>query len=422
MEGLLNLFSWMVEWMCRPAGGMIPKDNWVSKTGEFLATLPPEVWYFLALLACLGALIGFISVYGMLAVWLERKISAHIQDRLGPMYVGGWHGWAQSIADGLKLLVKEDIVPAQADGILFRMAPYVMFAAAFAAFVCIPFDGLAIVTDLNIGLFYILAISSLAIVAVLMGSWGSNNKWSLFGGMRSAAQIISYEIPVGLALMCAVLLAGTLSMTGIVQAQASVPGEVQVLAFTSWFAFANPFCFVAMGLYFIGALAECNRAPFDIPEAESELVAGFHTEYSGMRFSFFFLSEYANMFMTSAVLSVCFLGGWLGPVNLQAYGSDNPALRAISAGPHWIILKSMALVCVQIWIRWTLPRLRVDQLMSLCWKYMIPLAFVCLAEIAITMVWPIPAGRQWAAFVLICTAMVAGVRLQDRLDARRARA
>ena len=402
MDGLLQLFAWLL----KQGGAKIP---------AFVSALPGWAWYAIALALAAGAVIAFISVYGMLAVWLERKISAHIQDRLGPMYVGGWHGWAQSIADGLKLLLKEDIVPAQADGILFRTAPYLLFAAAFASFVCIPFDGLAVVSDLNVGLFYLLAIGSLAIVGVLMGAWGSNNKWSLFGGMRSAAQIISYEIPVGLALMCAVLLAGSLSMTSLVEAQAAGPG--QVLAFTSWFGLHNPWCMVAMVLYFIGALAECNRAPFDIPEAESELVAGFHTEYSGMRFSFFFLSEYANMFVTSAILSVCFLGGWYGPVNLAAYGTDNLLLKAASAGPHWLILKSMLLVCVQIWVRWTLPRLRVDQLMTLCWKYMIPMAFVCLAAIAVGMVYPMPAARAWGLFIALCVALVAWVRVSERRTA-----
>ena len=402
MNGLRDLFHWLAGQAWAPG---------------FLKAVPEWGWYLAALAVAAGTVIGFISVYAMLAVWLERKISAHIQDRLGPMYVGGWHGWAQSIADGAKLLLKEDIIPAQADGLLFRMAPYVMFAAAFGAFVCIPFDGTAIVTDLNIGLFYLLSISSLTIIGILMGAWGSNNKWSLFGGMRSAAQIISYEIPVGLALMVAVLLAGSLSMTAIVKGQAAGPG--QVLAFTSWYAVSNPFCMVAMVLYFIGALAECNRAPFDIPEAESELVAGFHTEYSGMRFSFFFMAEYANMFMTSAVLTVCFLGGWLGPVNLEAYGKGNPALAVLSAGPHWLILKSMLLVCVQIWIRWTLPRLRVDQLMSLCWKYMIPLAFACVAIVAAEMVWPVPPLKQWLAFGLICATVVAGVKLDDRLQRTR---
>jgi len=404
VKALQDLFQWLMI-----QGG--------SKVPAFVQNLPPEIWYAVALAVCAGAVIGFISVYGMLAVWLERKISAHIQDRLGPMYVGGWHGWAQSIADGMKLLIKEDIVPSQADGLLFRMAPYIMFAAAFAAFACIPFDGLAIVTDLDIGLFYLISVSSLAIVAILMGAWGSNNKWSLFGGMRSAAQIISYEIPVGLSLMCAVLLAGTLSMTGLVKGQAPEAG--QVLGLTSWYAFANPACMVAMVLYFIGSLAECNRAPFDIPEAESELVAGFHTEYSGMRFSFFFLSEYANMFMTSAVLSVCFLGGWLGPVNLAAYDADNLLLRMLSAGPHWLIAKSMALVCVQIWVRWTLPRLRVDQLMSLCWKYMIPMSFICLAGVAVPMVWPVPASRLWLGFGALCLVVIAAARLEAREDDKR---
>ena len=327
----------------------------------------PLVYLTFMLGACVSTL-GFIAVLALFLIWLERKVAGHMQSRLGPMQVGGWHGWAQSIADGFKLFLKEDITPASADRLLFKLAPYIVFAGSFTAFVVIPWSQRMVIADMNIGIFYVLAITSLVVVGILMAGWASNNKWSLFGAMRGVAQIVSYELPAALSLVAVVMWVGSLKLTDIVGSQAGW--------FWNWHVFRGfPFFTIGALIYYISALAETNRVPFDIPEAESELVAGYHTEYTGIRFAMFFLAEYANMFLVSAIAAVAYFGGWYTGI---------PYLDFIP-GPIVLVVKALALVFVMMWLRWTLPRLRVDQLMALCWKYMIPIAFFNLIGIGILM-------------------------------------
>ncbi|MEK9135859.1 MAG: NADH-quinone oxidoreductase subunit NuoH, partial [Bacteroidota bacterium] len=281
----------------------------------------------------------------------------------GPMYTGGWHGWAQTIADILKLIQKEDIIPAAADRLLFILSPYVAFVGSYAAFAAIPFSAAYVGSEINIGLFYIISISSLVVIGLLMAGWSSNNKWSLFGAMRSAAQIVSYEVPIAISLLAVIMVTGTFDLQEINVAQS---GPIW-----NWFIFQKfPFLFMAFFIYFVASLAEVNRTPFDIPEAESELVAGYHTEYAGMKFALFFLAEYANMFAVSAIAATLFLGGWNSPFGEFLSG---PVWGLI-----WFLGKGMALIFVQMWLRWTLPRLRVDQLMYVGWKVLIPFSFVCI--------------------------------------------
>ncbi len=322
-------------------------------------TLPEWLRILIPMLVSCVVVFAVLALAVLFLVWLERKVSAHIQDRLGPMYVGGWHGWAQTLADALKLLLKEDIVPQDCDKLLFKTAPFIVFLGAFAAFVVVPFGASSFVSDLNIGVLYVVAVGSLSVVGIIMAGWASNNKYSLYGGMRAAAQIISYEIPSAIAIMTVIILVGSLSMVDIVNAQKG--------GIFRWFIFRNPFTFLGFFVYFIASLAEVNRTPFDIPEAESELVAGYHTEYSGMRFAFFFLAEYANMFLVAGVATTLFLGGWTSLL---------PGSTALLPGPVWFFLKALAVIFLQMWLRWSLPRLRVDQLMYLSWKVLLPISLV----------------------------------------------
>ncbi len=353
---------------------MKPYIDQLIQQGTFQG-LPVDLVYaaFIVLVA-IGVLSVFVAPLAGVTSWLERRVWGRIQSRVGPNRVGP-QGILQWLADGIKNLLKEDIIPAAADKRLFTLAPYIVFVGFLATFVVIPFGSWLIVADLNIGILYILAVTSLVVIGILMAGWSSNNKWSLLGGMRAAAQIVSYEIPAGLAVLTIIFAAGTLSMQGIINAQGWRPWE--------WFLFYNPFTFAAFFLFFTAALAEGNRTPFDIPEAESELVAGYVTEYSGMRFLFFFFAEWGNLYVIGAVVATLFMGGWqIPPI------TENPILRGILEFTVFF-LKAYLWVFVAMWIRGTLPRVRVDQLMSLCWKYMVPLSFVCLLGTAGWMViWP----------------------------------
>jgi len=337
---------------------------------EFLGSLFPaladtDTLLIIAILVPLLALFGIIAVNAIVMVYAERKVSAFMQDRVGPMgqgvglHAGKW-GLLQTVADALKLLTKEDIIPGNADKFLFMLAPFIIFIGAFIGFVALPLGDEVLIADLNIGIFYILAVGSLGVIGIILAGWSSNNKWSLYGGMRSAAQIISYEIPAGLSIVVVIMMTGTLSMQDIIEYQA---GGIQ-----HWILFANPFAFLAFFIYFISVVAETNRTPFDIPEAESELVGGFHTEYSGMRWSFFFLSEYANMFVVSGVAAAGFLGGWQSPI--RGY------LNSPGWGVFWMLSKIVFLIFIMMWFRWTFPRLRVDQLMNVCWKVFLPIGLI----------------------------------------------
>jgi NADH-quinone oxidoreductase subunit H len=304
----------------------------------------------------------------MYIVLLERKVQAWVQVRLGPMRVGP-HGILQPLADVLKLFVKEDITPVKADKWVFTAAPIIVLVPALIAFAVIPFGKTitlfgttmpGYIADVNVGLLYIVSVAGIGIYGIILGGWSSNSKYPLLASLRASAQLISYEIAVTMTLVTVIMLSGTLSMVGIVDAQ---------LAGGWWFGFMQP---VAFAIYFIGGLAETNRAPFDLPEAEQELVAGFHTEYSGMRFAFYFLAEYANMIVVSTVATTLFLGGWLAPF------PNVPALSFLGLVPGWawFIFKTFLFLYVFLWVRATLPRYRYDQLMRLGWKWLIPLAIL----------------------------------------------
>ena len=323
------------------------------------------VFILLMLIACVVAL-TFFSLFAGPVTWLERRVAGRMQYRIGPNRTGP-QGLLQWLADGLKSFHKEDIIPIWTSKLLFRIAPYLVFTGVFSTFVVLPFGPKWVIADLDVGILFLLAVTSLVIIGIMMGGWSSNNKWSLFGGMRAAAQIVSYEIPVGLTLLSVVIFTGTLSLQEIVRSQGGSPWN--------WNVFSSPFLMVAFVVYFISIIAEGNRTPFDLPEAESELVSGYVTEYSGMRYLFFMFAEWGNLYVMSAVSTAVFLGGWRVP-GLQWFEQQASGGWQL-LGCIIFLMKAFTLVFVIIWLRWTLPRLRVDQLMLVCWKYFVPIAFVC---------------------------------------------
>lgn len=347
--------------------------------GSLVAQLD-QPWHWVAFAAAaaghVALLLGLVLTAVAAMIWMERKVAARIQDRLGPTRVGWRFGWLQSPADGLKLLCKEDIIPAEADGLLFRAAPYWSLCATMCVFLAIPLaDGWAALR-LNVGVFFILAVSGLEIFGVLLGGYASASKWSLIGAMREAAQVVSYEVPLALCLVIPVMLSGSMDLIEIVERQSG--------GFLNWYVFHDPFTFVAFWVFVTCAVADCNRAPFDLPEAETELVAGFMTEYSGFRWSLFMLSEYAALLALSALAAALFLGGWHGPAPLATWLGLGGEARAGAAfvgrmlGLCVFLIKTFAGVAFTMWARWTLPRLRIDQVLATCLKYCIPLAAAML--------------------------------------------
>lgn len=330
--------------------------------------------YVVAALVHCVILLHVVAVGALLFIWLERKVSGRIQDRLGPTRVGGKFGWLQTLADGIKLIAKEDLTPDGADQMLFKLAPYVSFAASFAAFLALPFADGWVANNLNSAVFFVLAVLGLEVFGVILAGYASGSKWSLFGAMREAAQVVSYEIPLGLCVVVPVFLAGTMNLVTI--------GNMQAGWFSNWFVLHDPFTFCVFWIFFTCATASVNRAPFDLAEAESELVAGFHTEYSGLRWSFFFMAEYGSMFLVSGLGAILFFGGWNGPVPIMHIigWTDSGGLTGYLAnlvGCLNFMFKATVGVTVMIWVRWTLPRLRIDQVITTCLKYCVPLASAC---------------------------------------------
>ena len=341
-----------------------------------LAALPPD-WpgsFWLHLMAFTVIILAFVLITAIIFIWLERRGIGRLQIRLGPNRAGPF-GLLQPLADVLKLLIKEDTVPAKADKLVFWLAPIVALAPVLMLFAVIPFQSGALLADLNIGILYVLAISSLASVGVFMAGWASNNKYSLIGAMRDVAMLISYEIPIVISIVGVILITGSLSLTEIVGAQESIP-----------FILLQPLGFL---IFFLGSLAESNRTPFDLVEADSEIVAGYHIEYSGMKYGTLMLTEYAEIIAISALVTTLFLGGWQGPL-----------LPPII----WFLIKVSAVFLLSVWIRGTIPRLRIDQVMAFAWKFLLPLALINLLVTSLQVVlWP--EASLWLIVFLNLTVM-----------------
>ena len=321
----------------------------------------------------LALLLGY-SIIALALIYVERKVCAWFQCRLGPNRVGPF-GIFQSVADMIKMLIKEIIEIKHVDRFLFGLAPYIVIVASVAAFSCLPFGKGLQVLDFNVGIFFLVAVSSIGIVGILLAGWASNNKYSLIGAMRSGAQMISYELSIGLSILTMVVLAGTLQVTGLVEGQAD-----------GWFLFKGHLpALIAFVVYLVAGTAETNRGPFDLPEADSELTAGYHTEYSGMHFGFFYLAEYLNMFIVAGVAATLFLGGWM-PLHIPGWENFNVVMDYIPS-LLWFFGKVGAMIFVIMWFKWTFPRLRIDQLLRLEWKYLLPINLLNLLLMVIVVVY-----------------------------------
>ncbi len=373
---MAQFFNEILNWLAGIVGLSVGADSWLG--------------YIAAAGVHIGLLINVVAVGALIFIWMERKIAGRIQDRLGPTRVGGKFGWLQTLADGVKLVAKEDVTPKDADRLLFKLAPYVSFAASFTGYMALPFAFGWAAQEINVAVFFIVAVLGLEVFGVILAGYASGSKWSLFGGMREAAQVVSYEVPIGLCIVVPVLIVGSMNLVTI--------GEAQAGLFTNWLILHDPFTFLIFWVYFTCAIASVNRAPFDLAEAESELVAGFHTEYSGLRWRVFFMAEFGSMFLVSGLAAVLFFGGWNGPIPIfhllpaffgleggpsghWAYEQGEATWRLLGfianvAGVHNLILKAVVGVIVMMWIRWTLPRLRIDQVMTVCLKYCVPLAAI----------------------------------------------
>jgi len=383
---------------------------------ELLSSVKDWFWetrYLWLAIAEALLLVTFVAGSAVFFIWLERKVAGRIQDRLGPTRVGGRFGWLQTIADGIKLLVKEDLIPADADQMLFRLGPYIAFCGAFAAYLALPFANGWVAKPMSIGIFFMLAVMSTEVFGIILAGYGSGSKWALFGGMREAAQMVSYEVPMALCVLVPVIVAGSMDLNYI--------SNLQRGGIWNWYLFHDPFTFLAFWTYFTCATAQCKRAPFDLAEAESELVAGFHTEYSGLRWSFFFMAEYGAMFAVSGIAVLLFLGGW--HTGFLPELSEWFATKLGSAEqPSWLgwvignvinvavfVVKGWLLVFIQMWVRWTLPRLRIDQVMMTCLKYLLPISCVLLLGVSIWQVAVYPWVGPYFSYVLcaVCLGLFA---------------
>lgn len=338
---------------------------------QWLHSVLPSGWALAVEMVIIGVLaIALFAVLGLVLVIMERKVAAYMQIRLGPNRVGP-KGSMQSMADTVKLLVKEGLTPAGADKFLFNLAPFIAMITAMLLLAPLAFAKDFQIWDLNIGVLYVTAISSLTVISILMAGWSSNNKYSLLGAMRSGAQIVSYELSAGLAILTIVVLTGSLQISEIVQSQAD-----------GWWIFKGHVpAIIAFIIFIIAVTAETNRAPFDLAEAESELTAGFHTEYSGMKFALFFLAEYINIFIVCAIGATLFFGGWM-PFHIGQWDAFNHVMDYIPSS-IWFFGKTFFLIFVIMWFRWTFPRLRIDQLLNLEWKYLLPISMVNIVLVTV---------------------------------------